>query len=105
MCAAPRGLAVDARRAGASRTRWTDTVTEPRSIAARTRGRDRLLERGRERAAAQLEIEEAMVDRADVDGRAHARLLGDAAAEAGHAAHARSDITSVESSRVRRAAR
>jgi len=31
-----------------------------------------------------------MVDGADVDGRAHARLLGDAASKAGHAAHATS---------------
>ena len=65
-----RGLGVDrdpGRRALAA------DVDRDRDRAALDRGPhprgDRLLERRRERRAAQLEVEEAVVDRADIDGR------------------------------------
>src|SRR5205085_7271858 len=42
----------------------------------------------RHRGTAQLEVEEPVIDRADVHGRAETRLLRDPATEPGHASHA-----------------
>jgi len=85
---AARRVVIDAhagQRIGAAR------VDRDREGAALDRaadpGRDRILGRRREADAAHLEIDVAMVDRADIDGRTRAGVLGDAPPETGHAAH------------------
>jgi ABC-type glycerol-3-phosphate transport system substrate-binding protein len=83
---AVRGIAVDPQAGGAAgevdRDRDCAAIERP----ADARG-DRILDRRGQRGTAQLEIEEAMVHRAHIHGRAHAVALDDTAPVAGHAAH------------------
>lgn len=83
---AVRGIAVDPQPGGAAREMDRDRDRAALERPADARG-DRVLDRRGQRGAAQLEIEEAMVHRAHVHGRAHVVALDDTAPVAGHAAH------------------